>query len=141
MAPGHQAYIGVRPLNHSGEKLYKTAWRGTNAEPSWSWAGCAGAKATVEVYSEAAKIELRLNGQLVGTKRPHHDLARFTVAYQPGTLTATAYAATGQATGETTLTSAAPQLGVTLLPEHTQLRVGDIAYVPITVLMMPAPWK
>lgn len=126
-------YIGVRPLNHSGEKLYKTAWRGTNAEPSWSWAGCAGAKATVEVYSEAAKIELRLNGQLVGTKRPHHDLARFTVAYQPGTLTATAFAATGQATGETTLTSAATQLGVTLLPEHTQLRVGDIAYVPITV--------
>ena len=42
-------YIGVRPVNQDPENLYKAIWRGTNAMPSWSWRGCEGRVAQVEV--------------------------------------------------------------------------------------------
>ena len=34
--------IAVTPANHPGVEIIKSAWRGTNAIPSWSWKGCEG---------------------------------------------------------------------------------------------------
>ena len=46
--------IAVTPANHPGIEVIKSAWRGTNAIPSWSWKGCEGNPVTVEVYTKAA---------------------------------------------------------------------------------------
>ena len=46
-------YLGVRPLIWSYKKMTGSAWRMTNAVESWTWPGCEGQKATVEVYSDA----------------------------------------------------------------------------------------
>ncbi len=50
--------IGVRPVNHPGVTPAKSSWRGTNALPSWSWQGCEGNKAVVEVYFDCAKVQV-----------------------------------------------------------------------------------
>ncbi len=55
-------YIGVAPVNHSGQKLTRAVWRGTNAIASWAWQDCEGRRAEIEVYSDAAEVELLLNG-------------------------------------------------------------------------------
>ena len=82
-------YIGVRPVNQDPENLYKAMWRGTNAMPSWSWHGCEGRNAQVEVYSDAAEIELILNGISVGNAKVNAEFrADFDVLFTPGTLTA-----------------------------------------------------
>ena len=52
--------ISVQPINHGRKKPAKAIWRGTNGLPSWSWSGCAGAKAVVEVYSDALEVGLEL---------------------------------------------------------------------------------
>ena len=44
--------IAVQPVNHPGVKPAKSVWRGTNALPSWSWQGCEGNRAVVEVYTD-----------------------------------------------------------------------------------------
>jgi beta-galactosidase len=129
-------HIAVEPVNHSGEKSVKTGWRLTNSISSWSWEGCEGRIATVEVYAEAAKISLKLNDRSIATKAPSDDgnnLAKFTLPYEPGTLTAIAYAADGSEIGRANLVSAGK--GLKLLAESEVVEIvadgKDLAYIPI----------
>ena len=85
-------YIAVCPVNHTGDRHSPSAWKMTNAMPSWSWTGCEGRKANVEVYARAARVELVLNGHTVGSKTLKNDcLARFSIPYESGTLEAVSY--------------------------------------------------
>ena len=82
-------YIAVCPVNHTGDRHSPSAWKMTNAMPSWSWTGCEGRKANVEVYARAARVELVLNGHTVGSKTLKNDcLAKFSIPYESGTLEA-----------------------------------------------------
>ena len=123
--------ICVQPVNHKS-KPAKAAWRGTNAIPSWSWQGCEGRKAVVEVYYKADSVELQLNGKSLGTSRVKGCRARFKVAYLPGTLTAIAYDASGKELGRGSLSSA-KEAGIRISPEKSSAKVGEILYVPIAI--------
>ncbi|MBO6053835.1 MAG: glycoside hydrolase family 2 protein, partial [Clostridia bacterium] len=90
--------ICVQPINHDA-KPAKAAWRGPNAIPSWSWAGCEGKKAVVEVYADGAAAELSLNGKTVGKAKIKGCKAVFKVNYVPGTLTAAVCDASGREIG------------------------------------------
>ena len=98
--------IAVRPVNHPGVKPAKAAWRGTDAIPSWSWNGCEGNKAVVEVYTGGAYAELRLNGEKIGRKKTKDCRAVFKTKYAPGALEAVAYDAKGNILGSDVLVSA-----------------------------------
>ena len=63
--------IAVKPVNHPGVRVSKSVWRGTNAMESWAWSGCEGNKAEVEVYSDAAAVELLLGGKSLGLSLIH----------------------------------------------------------------------
>ena len=86
--------IAVRPLNHAGEPVQKSAWRTTDAVESWAWQGAEGAKAEIEVYSDDDYVELVLNGRSLGRKRSGRRvgyITRFKAAYEPGELVAIGY--------------------------------------------------
>ena len=111
-------YIAVRPVNHEGEKHSPSAWKMTNAMDSWSWRGCEGKKAFVEVYARAAKVELRLNGKHVGTKLLKNTcLAHFRIPYENGELTAVSYDSAGREISRKTLTTAGTQTQLRIEPE------------------------
>lgn len=99
-------YIGVVPVNRAGQALSRSIWRGTNALPMWSYSGCEGNMATVEVYSDADHIKLYLNGLHIETKPIEQYKAVFCIPYQPGTLEAVAYDAHGNVLGAHCLRSA-----------------------------------
>ena len=131
-------YIAVQPVNHSGEKQAPNAFRSTNSIRSWSWEGCEGRIATVEVYAAAHRVELlfnrdRIGTRLVGLKKGY--LAKFTLPYRAGTLTAVAYDAIGQEIGRDTLNSAGPELQLHVRSESNQLLAdgSDLAYIPIAL--------
>ena len=69
-------YIAVCPVNHTGEKHSPSAWKMSNAIPSWSWRGCAGKPANVEVYARGRSVELLVNGKSVGRKELKDGLDR-----------------------------------------------------------------
>ncbi len=125
--------IAVRPVNHPGVRPAKSVWRGTNAILSWSWQGCAGNKATVEVYSDKAAVELFINGKSQGRKKVRECKAAFNVKYAPGTVTAVAYDEAGNEAGRSELRSAEGKLKVTLRPETDKVKPGDIVYIPVTI--------
>ena len=82
-------FLAVRPLCHDSKRHSPSAWKMTNAMPSWSWQGCEGKKAHVEVYARAAQVELLLNGKSVGKQSMKNNcLFTFHVPYENGTLEA-----------------------------------------------------
>ncbi|CAO5255560.1 glycoside hydrolase family 2 TIM barrel-domain containing protein [Frankia sp. AgKG'84/4] len=131
-------HLAVQPVNHAGEKQYSNAWRSTNSIHSWSWEGCEGRTAVVEVYADAHRVELLLNGDQIGAGPAGPDkgyLATFRVPYRPGDLTAVAYDADGKELGRDTLTSAGTGLRLRVRPERDELRAdgADLAYLHIAL--------
>lgn len=102
--------MAVCPVNHTGEKHSPSSWKMSNVIDSWSWNGCEGNKANVEVYARAATVALVLNGREVGRKSLRDDcVARFTCTYEPGVLEAVSYDESGQEIGRCRLTSASEE--------------------------------
>lgn len=123
-------YIAVRPVNEPEEKLIKSAWRGTNAIPAWSWRGCEGNNAHVEVYGNGAEAEIFLNNISLGRKPLENFKCEFDLLYHPGTLKAILYAADKSIVGHSILTSAEGSISVRIHPE-TKPVAGKLLYVNI----------
>ena len=123
-------YIAVCPVNHTGDRHSPSAWKMTNAMPSWSWTGFEGRKANVEVYARAARVELVLNGHTVGSKTLKNDcLARFSILYESGTLEAVSYDAADHEIGRCKLQSAGGTTRLTLDAEEPTVKPGHLCYV------------
>ena len=123
-------YIAVCPVNHTGDRHSPSAWKMTNAMPSWSWTGCEGRKANVEVYARAARVELVLNGHTVGSKTLKNDcVARFSIPYESGTLEAVSYDAADHEIGRYKLQSAGGATSLTLDAEEPAAQTGHLCYV------------
>lgn len=123
-------YIAVCPVNHTGDRHSPSAWKMTNAMPSWSWTGCEGRKANVEVYARAARVELVLNGHTVGSKTLKNDcLARFSIPYESGTLEAVSYDAADHEIGRCKLQSAGGTTRLTLDAEEPTVKSGHLCYI------------
>ena len=123
-------YIAVCPVNHTGDRHSPSAWKMTNAMPSWSWTGCEGRKANVEVYARAARVELVLNGHTVGSKTLKNDcLAKFSIPYESGTLEAVSYDAADHEIGRCKLQSAGGATSLTLDAEEPAAQTGHLCYV------------
>ena len=123
-------YIAVCPVNHTGDRHSPSAWKMTNAMPSWSWTGCEGRKANVEVYARAARVELVLNGRTVGSKTLKNDcLAKFSLPYESGTLEAVSYDAADHEIGRCKLQSAGGTTRLTLDAEEPAAKTGHLCYI------------
>ena len=121
--------LAVRPICHEG-KHSPSAWKMTNAMPSWSFRGYEGRMATVEVYARCAEAELKLNGTSLGRKAPKNNcVITFKVPYQNGTLEAVSYDADGKVIGTDSLTTAGEQTQLLLEPEEKAVRKGHLAFV------------
>jgi hypothetical protein len=125
--------IGVRPVNRQGVRISKSVWRGTNAIESWSWNGCEGNKAIIEVYANAELVELFLNNRSLGKKKVKAYKAIYKTPYIPGILEAVAYDLAGKELGRHELVSADNDLQVTVKPEESTVIPGDIVYIPISI--------
>lgn len=123
-------YIAVCPVNHTGDRHSPSAWKMTNAMPSWSWTGCEERKANVEVYARAARVELVLNGHMVGSKTLKNDcLAKFSIPYESGTLEAVSYDAADHEIGRCKLQSAGGTTRLTLDAEEPTVKPGHLCYI------------
>lgn len=125
--------IAVQPVNHPGVKPAKSVWRGTNALPSWSWQGCEGSRAVVEVYTDADAVKLFVNGKLLGKKKVRSGKAVFKTKYVSGTLTAAACDETGHEVSKSELKSAEGPLRLRVQPEETAVNAGDLVYIPVSI--------
>ncbi len=125
--------IAVQPVNHPGKTPAKMAWRGTNALSSWAWQGCDGNKAIVEVFTDAALVELYINGKKVGKSKVKNCKATFKTKYQSGKIEAIAYDAGGRELLRSELNSATGKISICVTPEKTVAAAGEVVYVPVSL--------
>ena len=122
--------IAVCPVDHTGEPHSPAAWRMSNAIESWSWEGCDGRKADVEVYARAHSVALLVNDVLVGRKLLKNDcIARFRCTYQHGVIEAVSYDESGNEIGRIALRSAGAETRLMACPEAPTVKPGRLAFV------------
>lgn len=123
--------VAVRPVQFSGQKHSPSAWKMTDALESWSFEGCEGKNAEVEVYSRAAKVSVYVNGVQKGSKVPDRDYrAVFSVPYESGELKAAAFDRDGRKIAERTLKTAGKETVLSLTAEQERIPLGGgLCYV------------
>lgn len=127
-------YIAVVPVNHPGEQVIKSTWRGSNALPYWSYENCEGNETSVEVYSRGAIIELFLNQESLGKKEVDENCqAVFDIRYKAGELRAVAYDQDENVLSEYSLHSAEGKKHIEIRPEQTAFHKGEILYLDIVI--------
>ena len=124
--------MAVVPVGKANKKHSPSAWKFSNAIPSWDWQGLEGQSTTVEVYARAACVELFLNERALG-RRFFKDncIFRFkNVVYEPGELKAIAYNKTGAVIADTLLKTGDKEVKLSLIPEQEKISLnGGLAYV------------
>lgn len=128
-----KAGIAVTPANHPGIEVIKSAWRGTNAIPSWSWKGCEGNPVAVEVYTKAAKVVLSLNGETIGEKVPENCKAVFETVYLPGILSAAGYDENGTLVESGSLQSATGENFIHLRAENSKVENDAVVFIEVDI--------
>lgn len=124
--------IGVRPVPYPTETLARGAWRGTNAIPSWSFRGCEGKEAVVEVYTPEDKVTLFLNGKWKETKDTEDMRAVFRIPYEQGKLEAIAMSKDESRQVKVSLESAVNPKWV-IHSETKQMNNGDIVFFDVSL--------
>lgn len=134
-------YIAVTPV-YQTEKLQLTGWQLTKALESWSWRGCAGMPAAVEVYARAYVVELFLNGKSVGKKRMKNTCrAVFKTTYEDGEVTAVSYDEAGKEIGRYSLTTAGAETELRVTSEETSVKPEGLAFIPLQYTDKAGVWK
>lgn len=122
--------IAVCPVNHTTDKHSPSAWKMSNAMESWSWEGCEGKIADVEVYARAASVSLYINGRFLEKKKLDHDcIAKFRCEYRKGKLEAVSYDEKGKEIGRSFLRSAGQETRLMALAEQPTVKPGGLAFI------------
>jgi len=83
---GDRVYSTVRLPEPEGKKIIAVGWATYPTLPTWTWPGREGKDLEVEVYSGTEKVQLFLNGKLIGEKPTGRDQEFRQGAARPGRL-------------------------------------------------------
>ncbi len=131
-----EPYIAVQNPYHYGQKLIKTPWVLSDSLSSWTYPGCEGKPAIVEVYAPGDEVELFKNGVSLGRKPAGAGASYrtlFETTYEPGTLYAVSYE-NGVKTGSMDLSTVSSETRLVLREERVfaEGEDTDFIYVDIT---------
>lgn len=123
--------IAVKPVYQKG-KHSPSAWKMTDAMESWSWTGCSGYKAQVEVYARGALVELLINGVSVGRKKLKNTCnTTFNTTYYDGEITAIVYDKNKNELARTSLRTAGDETILRMLPEQPTTQKDGLSFVKL----------
>lgn len=132
-------YLAVKePSGYYGE-IKETQWSVWPTWESWNWPGHEGKSIEVEIYSRYPRVQLFLNGNLMGEQAVNRETqfkAVFAMNYEPGTLLAVGLDESGKAQEEITLSTAGRPAKIRLTADKRQLKADgqDLVYVIAEVL-------
>ncbi|MGK9147153.1 DUF4982 domain-containing protein [Plantibacter flavus] len=129
-----EPYMAVRRPMAPGVRRLEMQWAWSDAVSSWTWDVESGTEMEVEVYSDAAEIELELNGITVDRRPSGRDSGFrtvFTIPYERGTLAAVGIGADGGRQRTELHTAGTSALVVTADRRTLRADDGDLAYVGI----------
>jgi beta-galactosidase len=139
---GKQLSIFVKPPEPSFEenpdRMDWSKWHWQDVVDSWNWDGHEGESLEVEVYCAHETVELFLNGVTLGrkaTSRENEWIARWTVPYTAGKLTAIGYRSGEEAESDELLTTGDPA-NIAMKEDRSSLMADgqDLSFVDVELL-------
>ena len=132
---GDRVYATVRLPEPDGKKIIAVGWATYPTLHTWSWPGQEGKELQVEVYSGVEKVQLFLNGKMIGEKPTGRDQefkAVFSVPYAPGTLKAVGLRGNHPVTSNV-LTTAGNPVSLRLTADRTVVHADgqDLSFVTV----------
>ena len=119
---------------------YYQSWWTTNVVlhllPHWNWPGKEGQDINVWCFSNCKEVELFLNGQSLGKKTmPRNSHLQWNVKYEPGTLSAKGYDATGNVIAETKVETTGAPAKIQLVPDRLAISADgeDCSVITVSV--------
>ncbi|MDR1638606.1 MAG: DUF4982 domain-containing protein [Clostridiales bacterium] len=131
--------LAVVPVDSTKKKHSPSAWKMTNAIESWSWNGCDGMPAIIEVYSRAPQVSLYVNNVFIKNiknkknKKLKRDCrAVFKTIYHDGELKAVAFNESGEILASCVLVTASQSTFLRLEPERDYYKPSwNLCYIRI----------
>lgn len=116
-----------------------SGWGWPRELPSWNWDVEEGTPLDVRVFTKAPLVRLELDGESVGVasvSEADEYIAKFTVPYHPGKLSAIALDASGLEIGRKTLVTAGKPVSIRLTADRKVISAypSDLAYILIEAL-------
>ncbi len=128
-------WLAAQPPVHNGVAPAVSGYKWTDSVDGWTFEGCEGEKTFIDVYSDAAEVEVFLNGNSIGRKAPDEFWAKFPCIYEPGRVTAIGYDADGKELYRREMYTAGPQNRITAAADRTELMAGgeDFSFIDIAI--------
>ena len=141
--PSHSSYFGIFDLcvfPKDRAWLYAARWTDKpvlHLLPHWTWPGLEGKALPVHAYTNAASVELFLNGKSQGVREPVVGRACWDeVVYEPGELLAVAYDADGNERGREKIETTGKPAGIRLSVDRAEITADgdDLAFVKAEIV-------
>lgn len=130
-----EPYISVCPPENHDRKLLQGMWGWSDSYESWNWPGFEGKPIAVEVYADGDEVELFVNGQSVGVKKPGEEtpcFVKFETVYTPGEVKAVCRK--GGETYDYVIRTAGEASILSMEAEQTEIKANvEVGYVNIAV--------
>ena len=121
--------IAVVPLPYTKEKHSPSAWKMSNAIPSWSFDNMNGAKARIEVYTPWPFVKLFINGRDMGVKSTENAIAIYNTTYHHGRILVIAYDEERHEVSRNTLVSANLDTVLSAFLEKEYVSKGSLQFI------------
>ena len=141
--PSHSSYFGIFDLcgiRKDRAWIYEARWTRhpvVHVLPHWTWPGREGEVTPVHVYTNAAEVELFVNGRSLGRRSPSFCRCRWDdVVYEPGEIMAVGYDATGAQCGRDVKKTAGAPFALRLELDRDSLSADpdDLAFATVSVV-------
>lgn len=128
-------YLATQPPVHDGLAPDVSGYRWTDTVEGWTYEGYEGKRTWVDAYTDAAEVEILVNGASQGRSGVKDYFAKVSCTYQPGELTGIGYDEEGKELYRTVVKSADRDTQITAMPDKTVLRPGeeDFCFIDISI--------
>ncbi len=128
-------YLAAQPPVHEGLAPEVNGYRWTDAVDGWTYEGYEGKPTWVDAYTDAAEVEIFINGTSAGRSPVKDYYAKVPCFYQPGELLGVGYDGNGKELYRTSVRTAGQETEICAVPDKTILQAGeeDFCFIDISV--------
>lgn len=128
-------YLASQPPIHDGLAPNVGGYRWTDTVDGWTYEGCEGKPTWVDAYTDAAEVEIFINGVSAGRSEVKDYFAKVACTYEPGELVGVGYGATGKELYRTVVKTAEADTKIAAVPDRTELLAGeeDFCFIDVTI--------
>lgn len=128
-------YLASQPPVHGGLAPDVNGYRWTDTVDGWTYEGYEGKPTWVDAYTDAAEVEIFVNGVSAGRSTVTDYYTKIPCVYQPGELLGIGYDESGRELYQTVVKTAGQDARITAIPNKSVLQAGeeDFCFIDVKI--------